>query len=257
MTSMVQETPISTLRACYVIPYESVPSDLFNACFVSIWVKLNEKEQNEIVRYLELALRNSDVPEIIKIILTLAEFIERCDLGFFLPLDYRLLGEKAFHVKAYAKALHYVEEQFNVIMSLTSNSNNVMGIFSGVGGVSGAGGGPSSIIGHPSPANSMNNSQQQQYLIYLLEQLVTLNHELQRTEAAMGVLDFASKYLKTLDSQTKVKERWYEKLHQWQKALNIYEKELNVEQPLYAHLYPSGPSSYYVTGNYFFLFFET
>ena len=249
MHTVVQETPISTLRACCHIPYESVPPDLFNACFVSIWVKLNEKEQNEFIRYLELALRNSDVPEIIKIILNLAEFVERCDIGFFLPLDYRLLAEKAFHVKAYAKALHYVEEQFHVVMSLSSNLNNVTSIFNGVGGVSGAGGGPSNVIGHPSSITSMSAAQQQQTLIHLLEQLVTLNHELQRTEAAMGVLDFASKYLKTLDSQTKVKERWYEKLHQWQKALNIYEKELNVEQPLYAHIHPSGPSSYFITGN--------
>lgn len=93
----------------------------------------------------------------------------------------------------------------------------------------------------------MSSQDQQKALISLLEQLVTLNHELQRTEAAMGVLDFAGKYLKSLDSQTKVKERWYEKLHQWQKALNIYEKELNVEQPICAHLLPGGPSSFLIS----------
>jgi len=124
MKSIVEETPVTTLRACKLIPYEP---DLFNACFVSIWVKLNESEQNQIVRYLELALTNSDVPEIINIILNLAEFVERCDIGFFLPLDYRLLAEKAFQAKAYAKALHYVEEQFNAVMSLSpyvSNENS-------------------------------------------------------------------------------------------------------------------------------------
>ena len=30
-----------------------------------------------------------------------------------------------------------------------------------------------------------------------------------------------------LDAQTRVKQRWSEKLHEWRKALNIYEKELN------------------------------
>ncbi len=124
MTSIVNETPVSTLRSCSLIPYESTPPDLFNACFVSIWTKLDEREQNEIIRYLQLALKNSDVPEIIKIILNLAEFIERCDIGFFLPLDYRLLAEKAFQAKAYAKALHYVEEQFNAVMDLSANSIN-------------------------------------------------------------------------------------------------------------------------------------
>ncbi len=230
MASIVQETPISTLRACSLIPYESQPPDLFNACFISIWVKLSEREQNDIIKYLDLALRNSNVNDIIKSILNLVEFIERCDVGQFLPLDYRLLAEKAFQVKDYAKALHYVEEQFHAIMVTSLNVTNSNGVFNGVGGVSGAGGGSSSKINTSSIA-MMSQQQQQETLIYILEQLITLNHELQKTEAAMGVLDFASKYLKTLDSQTKVKQRWYEKLHQWSKALNIYEKELSAEQP--------------------------
>lgn len=127
-------------------------------------------------------------------------------------------------------------------MSVSSISNNLGVLFTGVGGVSGAGGGYNNLaLSNGSSAgaaanmttrrmlsnlSAMSRQQQQQTLIYLLEQLVTLNHELQRTEAAMGVLDFASKYLQALDSQTRVKERWYEKLHQWQKALNIYEREL-------------------------------
>lgn len=233
MSSVVQETPISTLRACSLMSNETIPPDLFNACFISIWVKLNEKEQNDIIKYLELALKNSHVPETIKIILNLAEFIERCDVGYFLPLDYRLLAEKAFQVKAYAKALHYVEEQFHAVMATPLNAGNLSGLYTGVGGVSGAGGGAS--VSSKTMSSNMSNmtpQQQQQTLVYLLEQLVTLNHELQRTEAAMGVLDFASKYLKTLDTQTKVKERWYEKLHQWQKALTIYERELTAEQPI-------------------------
>lgn len=93
----------------------------------------------------------------------------------------------------------------------------------------------------------MSVRKQQETLIYLLEKLVTLNHELQRTEAAMGVLDFAQKYLKNLVTQTEVKEGWFEKLHQWQKALKIYEKELNVEQPIFAHKLPGGPSSFFVS----------
>lgn len=96
---VVQETPISTLRACSIITYETTPPDLFNACFISIWVKISEKEQNDLITYLELALRNSFVPETIKMILNLTEFIERCDVGQFLPLDYQLLAEKAFQVR--------------------------------------------------------------------------------------------------------------------------------------------------------------
>ena len=228
MSSVVKETPISTLRTCSFISYETVPPDLFNACFISIWVKLSEKEQNDIIKYLELALKNSFVPETIKIILNLAEFIERCDVGYFLPLDYRLLSEKAFQVKAYAKALHYVEEQFHfVITSNSINSSNLNLLYNGVGGVSGAGGMASLTSKNMHNTLLTSSTQQnQQTLVYILEQLVSLNHELQRTEAATGVLDFASKYLQNLNTQSNVKERWYEKLHQWQKALGIYEQEL-------------------------------
>jgi ATP-dependent helicase/DNAse subunit B len=149
-------------------------------------------------------------------------------------------------------------------MSVTSIATNLSGQFTGVGGVSGAGGGSGTANnGNGNSATnvatsimlsnmtSMKPQQQQQTLIYLLEQLVTLNHELQRTEAAMGVLDFASKYLQSLDSQTRVKERWYEKLHQWQKALTIYEKELkrnSAQKPgMMRHVYQNDATSFPVT----------
>ena len=180
--AVIEESSVSILRVCCLIAHDSVPPELFNACFISIWTNINEREQNETVRYLELALKNSEVHDIIKTILNLAEFMERCDSP--LPIEPKILAEKAFSVRAYAKSLHYVEEQFHNSTQPTSE---------------------------------------------ILEQLVTLNHELQRTEAAAGVLDYGSKHLKNLDMR--VKERWYEKLHDWQKALNGYEKELNYEQP--------------------------
>jgi hypothetical protein len=183
MLTVVQETPISVLRVCALITHDVVPLDLFNACFISIWLNLNEKEQNEMTHYLEITLKYSDQPDIIKNILNLAEFMERCDTGVPLPIDKRLLAEKAFNVRAYAKSLHYVEEQFNPTQPTTE----------------------------------------------ILEQLVTLNYELQYDEAAIGVLEYANKNLKNLD--LRVKQRWYEKLHDWQKALGAYEKELNLDQP--------------------------
>lgn len=124
-------------------------------------------------------------------------------------------------------------------MSVSSVAANLSGVFTGVGGVSGAGGGAATNSGAAAALSatnggstatttaatatpttrrmlfnlsSMSRQQQQQTLTHLLEQLVTLNHELQRNEGAAGVLDFASKYLQGLDAQTRVKERWY----QWQ-----------------------------------------
>jgi hypothetical protein len=242
MKAIEQETPVGVLRSSSLVPTETVPPDLFNASFVSIWVCLTEREQNEIVRYLEHALRNSNAPDIIKLILNLVEFVERCDVVGYLPLDYGLLAERAFQVKAYAKAIHYIEEQFHAVVALGGPNllNTVNGIFNGVGGVSGAGGGASlSARSISASMASMSSQQLQRTLTNLLEQLVTLNHELQQTEAAMGVLDFSSKYLKSLDSQSHVKIKWYEKLHQWQKALLIYEKELNAEQPRIGNLLTS------------------
>lgn len=238
MSAVVAETPVPTLETCSLIPYDNVPTDIFNAAFISVWIKLTQYEQDFIIRYLNSALKNSNVPEIIKIILNLVEFIERCDVNYFLPLDYRLLAEKASQIKAYAKAIHYIEEQIHAIQAASTVNSSLISTsaastYNGVGGVLGAGGngnGNSSTKAIYATMSSMSQQQQQQTLIYLLEQLVTLNHELQQTEAAEGVLDFSSKYLKTLDSQSKVKIRWYEKLHAWQKALNIYEKELNSEQ---------------------------
>ncbi len=199
-------------------------------------MNINEREQNDIIKYLNLALTLSNVPEIIKIILNLVEFIERCDVIYFLPLDYKLLAEKAFQVKAYAKAIHYIEERFHQVMN-SCPAINQNGLYNGIGGVSGAGG-STRMNSRSGMANITNATpqQQQQNLIYVLEQLVTLNHELQQTEGAIGVLDYSSKYLKSLDSQTRVKIRWYEKLHQWQKALTIYEKELSTEQPTLGNL---------------------
>ena len=184
--AIVEETPQPTLKACSLIAHDSVPMDLFNACFIRIWTNLTETEQNELTRYLELALKNSDVQDIIKIILNLAEFMERCEIQ--IPIDLRILADKASSVRAYAKSLHYVEEQFHSYLN-----NNIP---------------PTSDV---------------------LEHLVTLNHELQRTEEATGVLDYGTKNLKNLDMR--IKERWNEKLHDCQKALSAYEKELSLEQP--------------------------
>ena len=179
---VVEETPQPSLKTCSLIAHDSVPQDLFNVCFMSVFIKVTPTQIAELERYLDLALRNSDVHDIIKSILNLSEYMERCEITF--RLDRRLLAEKAFSVRAYAKSLHYVEQEF---ASSTQPSSEI------------------------------------------LEQLVTLNHELQRTEAAAGVLDYGNKYFKNLDMR--VKERWYEKLHDWSKALNAYEKELNLEQP--------------------------
>lgn len=95
-----------------MIRYSQLAKDLFNASFVSVWSELTFNQQDELMNSLEQALTVPDLPEISQTILNLAEFMEHCDKGP-LPLDPVLLGEQAMKCRAYAKALHYKEDEFN------------------------------------------------------------------------------------------------------------------------------------------------
>ena len=78
---------------------------------MSIWTELDANQQDELMKSLEQALTVPDLPEISQTVLNLAEFMEHCDKGP-LPLDPVLLGDHAMRCRAYAKALHYKEEEF-------------------------------------------------------------------------------------------------------------------------------------------------
>lgn len=120
------------LRSCYVLgqSYVQLPRDLFNVSFVSCWTELNESLQQELLATLEQAIMVPDLPEITQTILNLAEFMDHCDKGP-LPLDTAILGERAIQCRAYAKALHYKEEEFlkkpdaSVIEALISINNKL------------------------------------------------------------------------------------------------------------------------------------
>lgn len=133
--------------------------------------------QKELINSLEQALTVADLPEITQTILNLAEFMEHCDKGP-LPLDPQLLGERAMHCRAYAKALHYKEEEFQ----------------------------------------RDPNSQ-------VVEALISINNKLQQKEAAEGLLQ----YVMQRSDNIQVQVRWYEKLHNWDKALKLYEEKLVVD----------------------------
>jgi FKBP12-rapamycin complex-associated protein len=123
---------------------------------------------------LEQALTVPDLPEISQTVLNLAEFMEHCEKGP-LPLDPLLLGEHAIRCRAYAKALHYKEEEFNR---------------------------------NPSVA--------------VLESLISINNKLGQKEAAAGLLEWGRK---NLPGELKVEEKWFEKLHDFEKALSIYQEK--------------------------------
>lgn len=110
---LLKESQSPALRSCLALAqnYSQLLRDLFNAAFVSCWTELPEAMQTELVQALEQALLVPDLPEITQTILNLAEFMEHCDRGS-LPIQPHLLGERAMHCRAYAKALHYKEEEF-------------------------------------------------------------------------------------------------------------------------------------------------
>ncbi|ELU01654.1 hypothetical protein CAPTEDRAFT_155489 [Capitella teleta] len=183
---LLKESPSPALRSCWALAqtYNPLARDLFNAAFVSCWTELSEGQQDELIQSLEQALTAQDIPEITQTLLNLAEFMEHCDKGP-LPLDTMLLGERAMKCRAYAKALHYREEEFHRGANTT-----------------------------------------------ILESLISINNKLQQKEAAAGVLEYAMKHHR---ADLKVQERWFEKLHEWDKAFEAYEtkQEQNPDDTTY------------------------
>ena len=86
--------------------------NLFNAAFVSCWSELSEEQQDELVTSLEQALKSQNIQQITQTLLNLSEFMEHCEIKGTFSLSIRLLGECASKCRAYAKALHYKEEEF-------------------------------------------------------------------------------------------------------------------------------------------------
>ncbi|CAO3650716.1 unnamed protein product [Cunninghamella blakesleeana] len=115
---LLKQSPSHALRACVFLAgyYPPLARELFNAAFVSCWNELYDQYQDELVRSLEVALKAPNIPpEIIQILLHLAEFMEHDNK--MLPIDIRTLAVYAQKCHAYAKALHYKEAEFHVEQS--------------------------------------------------------------------------------------------------------------------------------------------
>ncbi|XP_045500390.1 serine/threonine-protein kinase mTOR isoform X2 [Colias croceus] len=180
---LLTESHSPALRACLALAhnYSQLLRDLFNAAFVSCWTELDSRSRTELSNALEQALTAPDAPELAHTVLNLAEFMEHCE-GGALPISTHLLGERAMHCRAYAKALHYKEEEFR------------------------------------------NGATSQ-----VVEALIHINNKLQQKEAAEGLLERVMTQREAGDTSLKVQIRWYEKLHNWEKALNLYGEKLSNE----------------------------
>ena len=225
---VLEQSPVYPLRAmgtCLAQVSLSIPRDLFNASFISCWSELNSLDRQSLTAALTYVLSVSDKPDVIQILLNLAEFRNHCDLKLKLErqqkgnkrnedpnpndttddlntekekpnkkdinndhdddgerslINIHLLSEKAFSVRAYAKALRYKEEEFQRQHD-------------------------SSLANHAAVTSD------------IVESLISINHELQQSEAAYGALQYAKHH------NIKIKGLWYEKLNQWEKALRNYD----------------------------------
>ncbi|KAJ4958930.1 hypothetical protein NE237_026041 [Protea cynaroides] len=149
---LLKESPSPALRTCARLaqlqPF--VGRELFAAGFVSCWSQLNEANQQQLVRSLEMAFSSPNIPpEILATLLNLAEFMEHDEKP--LPIDIRLLGALAEKCRAFAKALHYKEMEFEGARSKKMDANPVA----------------------------------------VVEALIHINNQLHQHEAAVGILTYA------------------------------------------------------------------
>ncbi|KPM03125.1 serine/threonine-protein kinase mTOR-like protein [Sarcoptes scabiei] len=171
---LIKESPSLSIRSCYPIAQacNNVARELFNPAFLSCWNELNSDQQKELVALLEETLKEQEIPEVTGILLNLAEFLEQIDQGPLL-FDVKLLSERAIKCRAFAKALHYKEKEF-----------------------------------------------QEKPTTEILGALITINNKLQQPKAAYGCLAYASKSGQITDIV--IKDKWFEKLHNYESAFNAY-----------------------------------
>ncbi|MCD7451638.1 hypothetical protein HAX54_012900, partial [Datura stramonium] len=168
---LLKESPSPALRTCARLaqlqPF--VGRELFAAGFVSCWSQLNEASQRQLVRSLEMAFSSPNIPpEILATLLNLAEFMEHDERP--LPIDIRLLGALAEKCRAFAKALHYKEMEFEGALSNRKDANPVA----------------------------------------VVEALIHINNQLHQHEAAVGILTYAQQHLgvKLKESWYEKLQRW-------------------------------------------------
>lgn len=75
------------------------------------------------------------------------------------------------------------------------------------------------------------NAQEEEFrkgaTLQVVEALIHINNKLQQKEAAEGLLERVMAQREAGDADLKVQIRWYEKLHNWEKALNLYGEKIS------------------------------
>lgn len=91
---LMRESPCQAVRASRSLAevHQPFAKELFNVAFVSCWTELYESYQEDLVHNLEEALKSPNIPpDVINMILNLAEFMEHDEKG--LAIEARVLGD--------------------------------------------------------------------------------------------------------------------------------------------------------------------
>eukprot|EP01125_Pyxidicula_operculata_P012255 TRINITY_DN4020_c0_g1_i2.p1 TRINITY_DN4020_c0_g1~~TRINITY_DN4020_c0_g1_i2.p1 ORF type:complete len:2409 (-),score=332.13 TRINITY_DN4020_c0_g1_i2:1267-8115(-) len=113
--TLLHESPSFALQSCTSLAHShvQVSRELFNPSFFSCWEKLSKEFQDVVIRSIEAALTASTIPpEVLHMLLDLAEFMERSEKHF--PIDMSKLSKLAEKCHALAKALYYREKELKL-----------------------------------------------------------------------------------------------------------------------------------------------
>ncbi|GKY96129.1 hypothetical protein MPSEU_000573100 [Mayamaea pseudoterrestris] len=112
---LLREAPSPALRATANLAhaYQPLARELFSAAFACCWKELSQPYRVNLVAALETAFVSNVSPEILQQLLNLCEFMEHDQSGG-LPIGIPILADLALHCRAYAKALHYREREYNL-----------------------------------------------------------------------------------------------------------------------------------------------
>ncbi|KAJ3115083.1 phosphatidylinositol kinase- protein kinase tor1, partial [Physocladia obscura] len=110
---LLKESPSQSLRSCANLAalYNSFARELFNSAFFSCWVELFDTSKEDLIKALQAAITAPNIPlDILQTLLNLVEFMDHENKP--LPLDIRMLSQNAARCHAWAKALHYKENEY-------------------------------------------------------------------------------------------------------------------------------------------------
>ena len=215
---LFDQSPSKTLYCCRFIAdyYFPLIIELYNYAFFLAYMNNNDKNKILLTNDLKKALDNTKTPnEILLTILNLAEFIERRNVNMIF-YDYYQFGEVAYKCRAFAKALYYKENNFNIKNDF-DNIEDLIELYYELKL-------PESAIGLLKLAEKNKEKiRKRNNLNYPYDRRSLANNNNSFSEINHGSINF--------DKKDKDKEYiWYIKMHNYNGALDIITKQLEIEK---------------------------